>query len=664
VTATKRWFGVMALALLVPGVPALVASDPAVTSTAERAAGYAHLMLAVGAARRGEFAAASDEIDRALAAQPDDADLLVESAELLSWTGRPSQAERHARQALEIDPQHEAGLRFLADLLLTRALASADDIASRQEATLLLERLAARDPSDSEVLGRLAQLRHRAGDLPAAIEAARQVVALTPGDATATRSLAQLLLQAKEEREALDVLLNYVGTHPETEDLALFAEQLAHNLEAWPRVVEVLEASPVPITGVVSARLLGESYLRSGRAKDAARTLELARDQNPQDLRVRNNLALAYRSQGRMADASALFAEMVAESPDFPSFRQLLAETLEIQGDAEGALAAYATALEAWGDAPDAAPVRDAVRQRMALLELGRGSFAAARTMLGSVENPEGTLSVRIAGRIAVESGDWAEVRRTVRKLRALEEPGLGALLEGEALVLQKRWGKAESAFAEALELLGSDVRRRIAEIYRTAARPEVGLELLQSWVASEPENADARFLLGEYLYLLDRFDAADPELRAAFRLEPSHAPALNFLGYSYAERNTRLDEALDLIGRALAIDEWNGAYLDSLGWTYFQLGRYADARDPLERAAREMPKDPTILEHLGDVYSRLGDEPAALSAWQRALEAGPEDPLPLREKLGSSGQPPPGEDGTPVADGEQRPADPSFPQR
>jgi tetratricopeptide (TPR) repeat protein len=79
------------------------------------------------------------------------------------------------------------------------------------------------------------------------------------------------------------------------------------------------------------------------------------------------------------------------------------------------------------------------------------------------------------------------------------------------------------------------------------------------------------------------------------------------------------------LIRGALLIDPWNGAYLDSLGWVYLKLGRLSDARDPLERAAREFPKDATVLEHLGDFYDRTGDAARARTYWRRALEALPE---------------------------------------
>jgi Flp pilus assembly protein TadD len=63
------------------------------------------------------------------------------------------------------------------------------------------------------------------------------------------------------------------------------------------------------------------------------------------------------------------------------------------------------------------------------------------------------------------------------------------------------------------------------------------------------------------------------------------------------------------------------------------KLGRLDDARDPLERAAREFPKDATVLEHLGDYYDHMGDADRARSYWRRALEAVPETPA-ARETL------------------------------
>jgi tetratricopeptide (TPR) repeat protein len=116
------------------------------------------------------------------------------------------------------------------------------------------------------------------------------------------------------------------------------------------------------------------------------------------------------------------------------------------------------------------------------------------------------------------------------------------------------------------------------------------------------------------------QYGRAEEAFRAVIAREPKHAQALNFLGYMLADRGERLDEALSLIDRALAIDPENGSYLDSLGWAYFKLRRHEDARRYLSRAAAQLPSNSVVQDHLGDALSALGRHADAIGAWQRAL--------------------------------------------
>ena len=81
-------------------------------------------------------------------------------------------------------------------------------------------------------------------------------------------------------------------------------------------------------------------------------------------------------------------------------------------------------------------------------------------------------------------------------------------------------------------------------------------------------------------------FGKAERTFREVIAADPEHAPALNYLGYMLADRGRKLDEAVALILRALAIDGDNPSYLDSLGWAHVKQRRFADAIGPLERAA------------------------------------------------------------------------------
>jgi tetratricopeptide (TPR) repeat protein len=630
-------------ALAVPGPAPAQTADPAAVERApfagsyRRGEAYARLMRAMAAVRKGEVAAAVEEIQGAVRLEPDSPELLVEAAELLQqWTGRVGEAEELARRALDLDPGNERALQFLAELAAAQALAPESDPADLERAIGLFEQLLEEEPEpDPEVLWTLTQLYLNAGDLESAVGTARKIVDQRPGDVRATQTLAQLLARSQRGSEALTVLLQFVADHPWDEEIVGWAEQLATSREGWEEVARVLETrAPYPADAGAAQRLYGLALLRLERSEDAIAALERARDAMPADRTVRKDLALAYRGVGRLADASDLLQELTEEAPEFPFLHQLLAETLAERRDVEGALAAYHRALDGLGQTEEASVHRDAIRQRIALLHLGRGELEDCRAMMERLEIGGGVLELEIHARLALAEEDWGEARDVARRLSGADRAGLAALIEGEVLVADKRWSKAAARFEEALKTLPPERRSRIAEIYRLAGRPESGLELLRSWVGAEPDNAEARFHLGVYFYEMDRLDDAETELREAFRLEPRHARALNFLGYSLAERKLRLEEALGMIERALVIDAWNGAYLDSLGWVYFQMGRFDEAREPLERAARELPNDPTVLEHLGDLYLGLGERGRALVAWDRALRFGPEDPDQLRAKL------------------------------
>ena len=303
----------------------------------------------------------------------------------------------------------------------------------------------------------------------------------------------------------------------------------------------------------------------------------------------------------------------------------LLADTLANQGDSLGALAAYEAAVNGLADDSERAEDRDAFRQRMVLILITLDRPADARAELKRMEKPGGALALEAKARLALSEKDWSATRQAAKKLRGTGEDqiGFGALIEGEAALGDRRWSEAGKRFAEAARTLGPVVRPRIAELYRDAGKSDMGLQILRDWVGDEPENAQARYQLGAYLYLLEEVEEAEQQMRQALRLDPANAAALNFLGYSLAEREEQLDEALELVQRALEIDAWNGAFLDSLGWVYYQMGEFEQARDPLERAARETAQRPDDPGAPRRSLPGAGRASLALAAWDRGVRAG-----------------------------------------
>ena len=123
-----------------------------------------------------------------------------------------------------------------------------------------------------------------------------------------------------------------------------------------------------------------------------------------------------------------------------------------------------------------------------------------------------------------------------------------------------------------------------------------------------------------------DQWPAAERDFRKALELNPNQPQVLNYLGYSLIEQRTDLDEALDMIDRAIQQSPDSGYIVDSMGWGLYRLGRFQEALPYMERAAELMPVDPIVNDHLGDVYWAVGRKLEAEFQWRRALSFGPDE--------------------------------------
>jgi tetratricopeptide (TPR) repeat protein len=134
-------------------------------------------------------------------------------------------------------------------------------------------------------------------------------------------------------------------------------------------------------------------------------------------------------------------------------------------------------------------------------------------------------------------------------------------------------------------------------------------------------------------------FPQAEIYFKKTLELSPDYTPALNYLGYMWAERGEKLDEAKVLIEKALKSDPKNGAYLDSLAWVLFRQNQPKPALELLLQAVDLMDEpDPTLYDHLGDVYSALGEKEKAREAWQKSISIEPNEKV--KQKLGEPAAP------------------------
>lgn len=180
-----------------------------------------------------------------------------------------------------------------------------------------------------------------------------------------------------------------------------------------------------------------------------------------------------------------------------------------------------------------------------------------------------------------------------------------------------------------------------LAIALREAKHPQQAVvtfeEALNEAQGENEEVLNARFYF-DYGVAADQaglYDKAGDLFKKSISLDPTNAAeAYNYVGFMWADHNMHLDEAEEMIGRALQFDPNNGAYLDSLGWVHYRKGKYEEALAELLRAAQNLTRhDPVVFEHIGDTYSKLNRVPQALDYWQKAIALAPENKL-LAEKI------------------------------
>ncbi|MCY4446543.1 MAG: tetratricopeptide repeat protein [Rhodobacteraceae bacterium] len=135
-------------------------------------------------------------------------------------------------------------------------------------------------------------------------------------------------------------------------------------------------------------------------------------------------------------------------------------------------------------------------------------------------------------------------------------------------------------------------------------------------------------YVRGGAFDFIEDYERMESDFRKALELDPDNDQVLNHFGYSLAVRNTQLEQAEMMIKRALEQSPKNGAYLDSLGWVYFRMGRYEDAERYLLEANLISPNEFEIIDHIGDLYWVTDRQEEARNEWQRALELDPTEKI------------------------------------
>jgi tetratricopeptide (TPR) repeat protein len=235
------------------------------------------------------------------------------------------------------------------------------------------------------------------------------------------------------------------------------------------------------------------------------------------------------------------------------------------------------------------------------------------------------------------EKGDNKLALDEYRKIPATSSE-LYASAQIHAAMIFKKEGKITAA----IELVNGALKKKkdqislylyLSSLYEETKDNVKAVKILDDGITLLPQSVDLRYALGVIYEKTNHFPESIKEMETVLKLDPENAEALNFIGYSYADRGMNLEEAEKLIIKALKIKPDNGYMIDSLGWVHFKQNNMDSAVKNLKRALELLPNDANITEHLGDVYSKLGKIKEAQEMYNRALKLDPPNSL-LQKKL------------------------------
>lgn len=503
-----------------------------------------------------------------------------------------------------------------------------------------------------------AQMQKKRGNLGAALEYLKSAIEADPGATGLKKELAILHLRQKNYEKALHIIEQLLAASPDSADLLLMKASIVQTIDPDADV----EALYKKVLSIDPSRkevykVLGKRYLDAGNKQAAADVFARMVKHFPKSYVGHFYLGRIYSDLGRYRKARDEFERTVELAPELNQPRWELIQLYQshnldkngkliplyeeiLEYNPENAAAAMELSLAYYksgrsGEADrmlaglgrrsleDASVIRT-LMQRLVLEERYGDALTVLEGMRAGAPASSGLQYA--TGVVHYNKDQYQQAIKAFKGVPPQSEFYLNAVIHRGIIAYQQE--NLEQAIAILKNGLDSvdeadkrDIIPYLSSFYKQKGDLKTAEALLRQGLEIAPESTDFRFELGVLYDEQDRREQALEQMQKVLDLDPDHADALNYIGYTWADQGVHLEKAEEMIRRALEQKPENGYIIDSLGWVYYRKGMYEKAADYIKKAARLIPDDPIVLEHLGDVYVKLGNPGKALESYQQALE-------------------------------------------
>jgi predicted Zn-dependent protease len=586
------------------------------------------------AAEEGHYDDAIQRMDKLIARSPANEVLLYERAMMLIDAGKLARAENELRSIVEKNPGFYDAARVLGRMLLDRA---GSDRKRLDDALSYLQLAFRANPDDLSTGIAISQILTSTGRLAEAETILATMVERMPDVRGLNYTYAQVLTKLGRGDESTKYLERAVTLDATFVPAIMQLLDIYQKKNEWAKAAEILE--PLIADDPLNLEMQRQQaffYLRAGdarRARDRFRALTQA---DPRDARSLFYLAEALNDLDEYGESEPIFRKLLLATPNDPDLLTSFGLSLAGQKKWDEASQVF-NAVIVLPNVPD--NLQALARTQLAFIDLQKGNNEAAyatASSIGVFRDKINTQAINIAVEALKRQKKPSDAATYLGGL--LEKFPADPFLTARYVEALTRAGDLEKAgsIASAHAKLGTRNTLTMAEALVAGGSYDPAIEIVNRALTEKTDDVDLLFELAAlHERKGDRERAAEVFLRLLAK-HPDHAPSLNYLGYMWAEEGVHLDRAEEMLTRAVGQEPENGAYVDSLGWVYYRLGKLEAAEKYLTDATRLTPRDATVHEHLGDVLAKRGDMERALKQYRTALSLDPEakDVDKLRSKI------------------------------
>ncbi len=474
-----------------------------------------------------------------------------------------------------------------------------------------------------------ALLLENQGNFAGARTEVEHAIELAPNSAYLHRTAAELSLRIGEINVAATQIERAVELDPKDVRALILSGQILWSVgeaeKAETRLRKALSLNPDESEAVVSLA----SALSQKKPEEAIKLYKEFLSRHPNEVEIQERLAQLYHSSGKFVKAKETWEDVLKTSPGSVRAHLALAQIAEVNFDTATAISHYEGVLSQ--DPTNMALLLRVGELRYRNNELAAATDAFTKAQAVSPSSPGANFWLAM---LAERRGDWKEA---IRLLKNVPAGGRDTGVQLRLAYYYSQDGQYKNAI-ESLRMLSdsdpanTDFLNYLAVAYEQDKQIEQAEKTLKKIIDIDPNDPEAHFHLATLYDRTKRFPKAEQELRTAISLKPDFHMAMNYLGYSYADRNIHLDDAEKLVNDAILLDQGNPAYLDSMAWVYFRQGKLDKAKDFMREAVAHI-RDPLIWEHYGDIQLAGGENIDAVISWDESLRLDPKS-KPVRAKI------------------------------